>query len=457
MAALTPVQLLCAKLGTSPVIPTKLLCLALAMAAALAIAALVRRLGGGAVAVAATPAFVLLDPAFAFGALSGMEVPLTAAALAGGFLALHAERRRSAGLAFALAALARPEAVLVPLALGALAVADALHAAPKGSAVTPSERARVVTSAVGQAVALGLPALLAIAGWAAYDLSVTGFPLPNTYYVKRAGDLAHALAGGRYLLTSVAFDEPAIAVPTLSAALFGAWTLRARPSAWRSARAVLAAIALTVVAIAATHTLQARAGYTAQRYFHPFTVFVAPFAILGVERAVAALVGARGISARAAWGVALGLFGLASVAPLRHARASYAAHCARIERLHTRPAEALAWATPMDALIGVEAAGSSRYHSSRRILDLLGLNAHALAHAGSATALHCEIVRQRPTFFLVPQAWLALLAPDFELRVVASYESPRWSEKSVDRVVVFAQATARPEVEADCRQTGASK
>ncbi len=443
MLVLAPVQLLAVHLGASLVLLTKGVGLLFALAVAVAIAALVRRLGGSPIAVALAPAFALLSPTLGFAALSGMEVPLAAALVGIGWLCLDGRSRWRAGFAFALAALARPEALVVPLTIAAIELVE-------------SPRARVA-EALRRAAATCAPSLVAVSTWAAFDLWATGHPLPNTYYVKHAAGLFDVVEGARYLLGSVVFADPLLAAPAAIAIAVGIASVRGQAARWRFGRIVLVTTTTALVAIVATRALPPRAGYTAQRYFHPFTIYAVPWIVVGLDRVAMAIRDAARVRAWLAW-VALGaLFALAAAPPLSRARVAYAAHCARIDRLHTEPARMLARDTPEGALVGVEAAGAARFHGDRRILDLVGLNAHALAHASSAEALHCEVVRRHPAYFLVPAEWLSLLGVDFELRALAAYRSARWSDRAADRVVAFASARVRPEAEEACRRLEGSR
>jgi hypothetical protein len=156
------------------------------------------------------------------------------------------------------------------------------------------------------------------------------------------------------------------------------------------------------------------------------------------------------VRARAAAAI---VFVAACAAPaLLAARASYAAHCREIDRIHTQPAlDARALTSPGD-VIAVEAAGSSRFHSGRVVLDLVGLNDHRLAHAKDDRAWLCRIIEAKPALFVVPAEWIAQLQLAYELRIVQTYASrPSAIDGGAsDALVVAARGTLKPEAAAFC-------
>jgi hypothetical protein len=127
-------------------------------------------LGGG--------ALVACAPTLGFAAASGMEVPLEGALLLGAMLAAVSGRWIAAGAIAGIAAVTRPEGVLAVIAIGVLAATI--------------ERPLVALGALG---AGAVPVLARVAR----DWSVSGRPLPATFYVKAnpgADPIAHSLARG---------------------------------------------------------------------------------------------------------------------------------------------------------------------------------------------------------------------------------------------------------------------
>lgn len=196
MALLAPVVGLAGEDAVLPV--AKLVGVAAGLAGVLVAAALVRRLlrsGGDASAgmVAALAAgLVAASPFYAANSASGLETTLFGALLAAGvLLSLRAEESGGSwgsGIAFALAALTRPEGALLFAVFagtrGALAVASALgtgrsHGLAVRIARDPVARRLVRDAAVVGAVVGGQLAFRFLA----YD----GEWLPNTYWAKAGG------------------------------------------------------------------------------------------------------------------------------------------------------------------------------------------------------------------------------------------------------------------------------
>jgi len=170
--------------GPSPLL-VKALGVALATGAALATAAAARAWGAAAPLAAAGGVALAWTGAMAWGALSGMEVPLAALLVA---LAVLAHARGPAwlvALLAALAALARPEAVvLMPLL--------ALARPPRG------RRLALFVVVAGAVLA---PAV-------AFSLATVGAPIPATAAAKVEGGLLGWMAGVREPLTRLLLERP---------------------------------------------------------------------------------------------------------------------------------------------------------------------------------------------------------------------------------------------------------
>lgn len=438
IVALAPVTAALGAVGVGQVLAAKLLGAAFALVTALGVTRLTRRLEPGGIAAPVAGLLVLLGPAFAFAAVSGMEVTITAAALVWALDAVAARRLPRAGLLLGLAGLARPEAAV---AVAALALAG-LCAAPTGR-----QRLRSLAWSIGPAALLG-------AAWVLYGLSVSGHPLPNTFYVKSGGaSLDHLAQLGIYWRSVVLSSGPAWAVATAALYVLGARralaSVRTRPLATR----ILVVQAASVAAILATRTLGALATFGTHRYFLPFTVLDAVFVALGLVELGALL--RRVLPARARRGAVV--LALLALAPLPGAllaqRERYAGHCDDVYTLHTEPALAIAATAPPDAVVAVEGAGAARALGDRWTLDLLGLNHAGIAHAtGDDWLRTCLIVGHRPTVFAVPVEWLPTLDRIFELREERRFVRERWVSVGggESRTVVLATGSARPAILSAC-------
>jgi hypothetical protein len=206
----------------------------LGVAAALGAALLLRRaaLAWGAPPPAALVAAVALlwSGPFAWGALSGMEVTLAALLVAAALLAAARERLVWTAVAGALAALARPEAVVL---LPFLAIAR-----------RPTPRRLALFAAI---------VVLVLAPFVVFCWATTGTPLPSTAAAKVEGGLLGRLAGLR---------EPARLTWLERPGAFGlewlAWLVRTHPLlplalpavllAWRRGARALGVVGLVLLA-----------------------------------------------------------------------------------------------------------------------------------------------------------------------------------------------------------------
>ncbi len=401
--------------------------------AAVYLARVTRRLGGGVWAGRAAVAILYLSPGGAFAAASGMEVTLALGCTAAGLDAWLARRRWTAGAWLAAACLARPECAV---ALAVVAVAEALR--PDAGALVP----RVAVLLAPAAPGAGL--------WMLYALQVTGHPLPNTFYVKALRpDLGVNLG---VLVRDVALGASPVHAAVVSAlALWGLGAARAR-GGMRDA-GVVAAVALAGVAgVAGSRRLVPGVLFYQQRYFLPFGLLLVPLAALGAE-AFARWLAARRVP-RAEPAVAA-LLALALAPGMALVRRSYRAHCAEIDAVHTTPAREIAARAPADVVIGAEGAGAIRFFSGHPVLDLMGLNFTALAHAADNHARTCLLVASRPALLALPAEWQGGYAHAFELRTVRVYtrEHTAMSRRGEAHTVVLDLARPWPDSAARCAGT----
>jgi hypothetical protein len=330
-------------------------------------------LAGG---LTATLAHLLLS------ATSGMEVSLAAALLLGTAVA---SLRQRAGWAFVtafLATLARPETLFFSGSLGALAWQQRRNpralAAPAGAA-------------------------LALAGWMLWCVAVSGYPWPNTRYVKGAVDLR---VGLQYLGLEVLLQRPWV----LSVTGLLVLGLGLRRNLGR-VRWLMAAWLVSAVAISWTREVRPGGLFFYYRYYAilapvPIACFAASLTLLGRpwQRWAAAL--PLVLITAWQWPATLAL----------EQRTEN-----DILQLHTKPARYIARTLPKHATVLVEGAGAMRYFTPRsmRIVDVVGLNHRAIAHASSDPEHDCLLVAERPTHAAIPDEWLSIIQPLFELRPLA--------------------------------------
>lgn len=362
------------------------------------------------------PWIVASIPAAAVAAVSGMEATLALACLAWALLAFVRGRAVTAGVALGLAALARPESVVVSAVLTLAVLAR------------PGSWRDRVRAAVPLALS---PA--AMTPWCLWNLHATGYPLPNTFYVKAHGV---TLAENLPILARWVLLGDGVWAPLVLGALLAVGAATRRTP---EVRAVLASAAMGVAAVSLTRPLFPQVTFFQQRHFLPFLLLVTPVCALGLDA----------LSRRLGRATALVVLPLALGLP--RARDVSVRSCREVFILHTAPAREVARDAAPDAVVGVEAAGSMRFHTARRALDLYGLNLGPLAHARDNRDRTCQIVAAGPTWFVMPPSWGARYLPAFDLHAVTRYEVPDpVIVEGAPRAVVVFRGAARPSMVARC-------
>lgn len=373
-------------------------------------------------------------PTLVQASVSGMEVSLCAALVLAVAWAMLGGHVAAAAVTAALAVLARPEALGFVVALAGLVTPWRWRAGERGASVWAP-------------LAAGLGAAAALGAWVLYCLAVAGQPWPNAQYVKASGG---GVGGLRYLADQVLPWQPWLVsltgVVLLGLAVRG--DLRARRP---ELPALVLATFATLVAIACSRPLDPALTFYQSRYFAPF---VAPLAVvlpLGLPRARRWLA----LSLALPLAVVTGL-------QIRALAAASASQRADTHALHTTVALAIADGLPRDARVAVEGAGAPRFRAPRSmtILDLVGLNDRFIArHQGDVPAKLCHLVRQRPTHFAIPEAWVEQVAPVFRLRPVARFDDPEYTQVEPPRplaVVLLAVDEIHPAWVRGCGEPGSS-
>ena len=413
--------------GESFAVAAKLVSFLLALVAAWGIGLLARELSGANLGRSFAIVLALLTPGFAFAAVSGMEVTLAAATVAFALLAFHRRRFGTCGLLLGLAGLARPELGLMVVILVVAALV-----APRGG-----------DRRLGVAIKLIWPSVLMGGLWLVYNLSVTGHPLPNTFYVKTGGATVGAQVSGFFRVVVLSSGWIWTFV---TAALFavGCWWVLRKAETRLLGAAILAVQVFGLLGMVLTHGDPELALFSYQRYFLPLTILDSVFVALGLvalTRWISRLL-KRPRPAVLVGGLPLFLL----VPPLVDATESYEGHCVDTDVLHTQPAVDVRDYTPDDVVIAVEGAGAARFFSERYTVDLLGLNYYPLAHVDDATERTCLMVGNEPDLLLVPIGWLQTLGAAFEIEVIELYERDRWIAVggSIGRTVAAARARVKP-------------
>lgn len=349
------------------VVGVKALGLACSVAGAVLLVRLAEALGARRVEAWTVGLLASLDPHLGFSSVSGMEVPLAAAAVAGACLALARSSWGALGLCLALAPLSRPEAALASAVVGAAALVQLA----RGGAPLRAW------------LAVAVPPVLAAGAWVGLCQVVTGRPLPMTFYVKARFPDRTALDNLEVLGRMVG-QSPWWAGGVGLLLLVAGVVLLARRR--RHPLALLVAVAwpwLHLAALALTHNLFDAWPYYWRRYAEPATLLaVLPLGVAAGASvmAVAQALSARTFTARAAVGlVGLGcLFVAAAALPgaLDRRARLFGNNASNIHTMNVAAGlwirdhvEAGRWVSSVDA-------GAVRFFGDHPVLDAIGLNDH---------------------------------------------------------------------------------
>jgi hypothetical protein len=389
----------------------------LGVASGIAAALVVRR---AAIAFGAAPApalaaavGLLWTGAFAWGALSGMEVTLAALLVAVALLALARDATWTTAVAVALAALARPEAiVLAPL----LVVARPLTA-----------RRALLFMAVTAVV---------LAPFVAFSYATVGRPLPATAVAKIEGGLLGWLVGLR---------EPAAVTWLTRPRDFGLewirWLFTTHPLlplalpaaflAWRRCGRVLGVVALALIAHPLAMALLAPyrgPAFQEGRY----STHLLPLAAV-------VLAAAPGKAFRAK-PVVLGSVLLVSLIALAPAAERYAWGVQNINAMQVHLGRWLDAHAPPSATLAVNDVGAIAFFSRRPVLDLMGLVTPEILpfRRDGETGVINYVAQRCPDYVVIFPAWFPRLAGRADLMSpVYAVRLPRNEVAGAAEMVVY--------------------
>lgn len=353
---------------------------------------------------------VACSPTLLQAATSGMEVPLAAFVLLATIREVLRGRAVVAAVLGLLSTWARPELLGAVVAFAVVVVAVGWRRRTEDSSVRAASWA-VCGSALGLAL------------WVGYCLAVSGYPWPNAQYIKGIGGGWSGLA---YLRDEVLLWQPWLL--SLTGVGLVAFGLREETRAKRSgAWAIIVAFVATSVAIAVSRPLHPGVLFFESRYFTP----LAPLPLVVLPLGLSALKpeAPRWIRA-AAFAALLPIAGLTGL-QIWQLRGQLVEHTEDTRVLHTTVSRWLEENLPPDAVVAVEGAGTHRFFMPRsvRVIDLVGLNHGAAAHAHfDRAAKLCVFVRERPTHLVIPADWGPLFSPPFAVRQVAAFDDPHYSQ-----------------------------
>ncbi len=402
---------LVALLPGSPLLWTKLLGIAAQAASAGVALGLARRLGFSPRRALLAAGLVALSDWLVWSALSGMEVNLCVLLTLSG-MARHLDERRqpdSAPLAFvlfALAGLARPEALLLPLA----AALDRLLQFERRSDRLVLAGARLAPIALGLVAA----ALVIVPVGLAFH-EIWGSPLPTTFTAKSSGPPVWLpqVSFLRGVLGLLFAAQPWFVLLALGGVVE---TLR-RLGGPRDRGLILPLWTLGMpLAAAALSSGREIAVGNFGRYFFPLLPMLVLLGLLALEPLAWKrwrFVEWRGVRLPA------GVLGIAllvapSLAGLADAAGRYVQARANVEASDVAVARWLAARLPSDALLAVNDVGAIKYLLPNRVLDLVGIVSPeliALRRAGAAAGRsHVEVLAEvleqaRPDYVVVFPEW----------------------------------------------------
>jgi hypothetical protein len=373
-------------------------------------------------------------------ASSGMEVPLATCVLLACLRASLREQWLLAGVLGFAAALARPE--LLACLLGFVIVAGI------GRMLCAVPRPRSSSLLASASPLLGAGA--GLLAWIVYCWLVSGWPWPNTAYVKVG--VASPSAGLEYLTSQVLPWQPWFAglggLALIVAALWtelsgrgvlespatgsgtgtgtGASSTDAQTTRHWQLSALFSAWLVGMLATALSRPLDPEILFYQSRYFAVFAAIPPIVIALGVARTH------RVLSLVLILPIAL-LTGLQITAANELARAQERG----VALLHGDPARYVTRELSPDAVIAVEGAGAMRYRTPRSmtIVDIIGLNDADIAHAPDDSSKACVLVQRAPDHMVLPDHIAASLAKVFDFRVVTRFTDPAWAQIEQPRAV----------------------
>lgn len=328
----------------------------------------------------------------AWGALSGMEVPLAAALVAGAALLVVRARPHAAALTLGLATLARPEAALLA----------GLHVAG----------ARGPADALARAALVALPLVPAVG----FNLATVGRLVPATAAAKVEGGVLGYLVGVREPWSAAAARAVAYlaewgrqlwddhwALPALAGA--GLVVARRGPLRWLGWALLLHPLATALLAPYRGPAFQTG------RYSSHLLPLAVVLAVAGLGAFVAALPGRAGLRA-GLWGA----LGLGLLLPLGPASGAYAWGVQNITAMQVHLGRWVAHHTPPGARLGVNDIGAISYFGGRPIVDLMGLVTPAIIpYRREPDGVLRYLERACPDYLVIFPEWFPGLAARTDL------------------------------------------
>jgi hypothetical protein len=359
------------------------------------------------------------DLGLVWGAMSGLEVSLSAAVSVWAIAFLLAEVRRGRlRVALLLAALlpwARPDLLAIGFAGLVWLVWRAVREAGAQARRPPFAMAGAYLLAL--VAGFGAMSLVYYLGW--------GKPLPSSFYAK----VSVLRLSGKFFAAAQEFVIAGRFLPFVAGALAMAggilqWLAPARSSEEGTSRreSSLAALLLLLVSVIYTAALMVTLPWFGQedRYLLPLHPFVIVLLGMLAWRILGGLPLERPLAQRSIVFLGgLGLIVLLALGDYVWATRVYAVEVRNIEDAHIKPALWIAASTPADSVVASEPIGAVKLFSGRRTVDLVGLTTPATLG----------------TFEDWPRAWPALKAQNaayllFYPDWFTGHKPPGWASES---------------------------
>jgi hypothetical protein len=273
----------------------------------------------------------------------------------------------------------------------------------------------------------------------AYCFAVSGLPWPNTKYAK---DVGFSPSGLRYLIAQVLPLAPWL-IGAGGAVLCAIALRRARGKQRAALIALLGAWVAASVATAISRPFTPGVLFYQSRYFAIFAAL--PY--------VAVAIGLSHVQRRVAIALLAPLL-VANALLLRETLALQRMQEANVLHLTSTPSQWMARTLPRTAVIVAVYAGATRFFTPRsiRIVDMLGLNARAIAHARGDRERLCSVLATEPTHLFVPDPLLGITVP-LQVAWLRTFSDPAYSMTAtrVQRSVhLFAVSGLKPKWRGSC-------
>ncbi len=384
---------------------------------------------------------IAIDPTFSFAKTSGSEIALSSMLSLGAIWMLLRGRHTKASILLGLATLARPEGLL----LVGIVIAGSL-----AKRLWEREKLQIFTANYAQdLLLLAAPSAIAGAAWMLYNLSITGMPLPNSFYVLH-GNLGVFDGANLAAIWTGYFQHTGYMSgfqPFVTLGVIGAGAYLAIKRAGFEAAALILFPLVVVYALSIFAPLPGdRWGFTSRQYLDSLLPYVAILIVLGVAVVWQAM--ARYVESQRHldpdWLRQLRLTLLAVIAvivlfsigglPLKWSWlvSEYSWSARNVSDVSVPMANWIDANLPSDATVGVDRPGAVKFFANRPIIDLTGLSYHEGIGSKSTFSLFEEI---RGDYLIVSNDLYARSWP-YGNRI-ASFVAPNNPVSSVTRLAVY--------------------